>query len=114
MRIVDKTLHSVLVINYINLKGVQITINNLRFTLIPVNQVNNNNDEQPIHQKFWDTIKNYVSCIECHKSKLEQEKHDLLNTLPIPVKPCYDITMGFLSLPTTDSSYDQVFVVVDR
>ncbi|KAM9981132.1 hypothetical protein ACTFIY_003430 [Dictyostelium cf. discoideum] len=68
-----------------------------------------------IWAKFWDRINNFVmSCIECQKGKLEQEKHGLLNPLPIPSKPWDDITMDFLSLPMTENGFDQVFVVVDR
>ncbi|KAM9996527.1 hypothetical protein ACTFIZ_002337 [Dictyostelium cf. discoideum] len=68
-----------------------------------------------IWSKFWDRINNFVtSCIECQKGKIEQEKHGLLNPLPIPSKPWDDITMDFLSLPLSINGFDQVFVVVDR
>ncbi|KAM9969356.1 hypothetical protein ACTFIR_001190 [Dictyostelium discoideum] len=68
-----------------------------------------------IWARFWDRISNYVtSCVECQKNRLEQEKHGLLNPLPIPARPWDDITMDFLNLPTTESGMDQVLVIVDR
>ncbi|KAM9973569.1 hypothetical protein ACTFIW_010671 [Dictyostelium discoideum] len=68
-----------------------------------------------IWARFWDRISNYVtSCVECQKNKLEQEKHGMLNPLPIPARPWDDITMDFLNLPTTESGMDQVLVIVDR
>ncbi|KAN0055542.1 hypothetical protein ACTA71_008655 [Dictyostelium dimigraforme] len=54
------------------------------------------------------------SCVECQKNRAEQEKHGLLNPLPIPARPWNDIKMDFLNLPTTESGMDQVLVIVDR
>ncbi|KAN0022939.1 hypothetical protein ACTFIU_009022 [Dictyostelium citrinum] len=66
-----------------------------------------------IQERFWD--RNLVtSGVECQKNRLEQEKHGLLNPLPISARPWDNMTMDFLNLPTTDSSMDQVLLILDR
>ncbi|KAM9973422.1 hypothetical protein ACTFIW_010511 [Dictyostelium discoideum] len=65
--------------------------------------------------RFWDRITNYVlSCVECQKSRLEQDKHGQLQNLQIPAKPWDDISMDFLNLPITINGNDCALVIVCR
>ncbi|KAF2068181.1 hypothetical protein CYY_010493, partial [Polysphondylium violaceum] len=65
--------------------------------------------------RFTETIKKFViNCVECQKSRIESNKHGYLQSLPIPPRPWLDLSMDFLSLPTSTDGMDNLFVVVDR
>jgi len=62
-------------------------------------------------------IQRYVAtCEQCQRNKARQTKPPrLLQSLAIPAARWCDITMDFLvALPTTESSFDAIFVICDR
>ena len=68
---------------------------------------------------FWpgmkDDIQQFVRNCPCVRDKARRDKQPgLLKPLPIPNRPWEHITMDFMSLPTSKSGYDAVWVVMDR
>jgi hypothetical protein len=62
-------------------------------------------------------IAEYIALyVNCHRVKAERQRPaGLLQPLKIPQWKCEEISMGFIvGLPTTQSGYDSIWVIVDR
>jgi hypothetical protein len=70
---------------------------------------------------WWNTMKSTVAeyvalCDNCHRVKVERQRPmGLLQPLKIPKWKWEEISMDFVvGLPTTQSDYDSIWVIIDR